>query len=198
MYVCFSNIDFFSFYYFSIRFWNCSDWWYFFVFQLVIINLLEVSMNRFVDICGIVNHQLFNLFSIIDINENQLCHTFRTKYNRKLIETERIIIQYHYVMFFILAQLQVRGLLYWPEAQLKPNTANQGPITKPIWKKHHVMIPLLINQSNIFRDFSLRLSKRLADSDLAVIGLTGIGPIRKISLLDWFCRIGPMKVFILY
>ena len=46
------------------------------------------------------------------------------------------------------------------------------------------MIPLLINQSNIFRDFSLRLSKRLADSDLAVIGLTGIGPIRKISLLD--------------
>jgi hypothetical protein len=31
----------------------------------------------------------------------------------------------------------------------------------------HVMIPLLINQSNISRDFSLRLSKRLADSDLA-------------------------------
>jgi hypothetical protein len=48
------------------------------------------------------------------------------------------------------------------------------------------MIPLLINQSNISRDFSLRLSKRLADSDLAVIGLTGIGPIRKISVLDWF------------
>ena len=37
------------------------------------------------------------------------------------------------------------------------------------------MIPLLINQSNIFRDFSLRMSKRLAGSDLAVIGLTGIG-----------------------
>ena len=40
------------------------------------------------------------------------------------------------------------------------------------------MIPLLINQSNIFRDFSLQLSKRLVDSDLAVIGLTEIGPIR--------------------
>ena len=37
------------------------------------------------------------------------------------------------------------------------------------------MIPLLINQSNIFRDFSLQLSKHLAGSDLAVIGLTGIG-----------------------
>jgi hypothetical protein len=42
----------------------------------------------------------------------------------------------------------------------------------------------------------LRLSKRLVDSDLAVIGMTGIGPIRKISVLDWFLRIGPMKVFI--
>ena len=40
------------------------------------------------------------------------------------------------------------------------------------------MIPLLINQSNIFREFSLRMSKRLAGSDLAVIGLTGIGHIR--------------------
>ena len=29
------------------------------------------------------------------------------------------------------------------------------------------MIPLLINQSNISRDFSLRFSKPLADSDLA-------------------------------
>ena len=48
------------------------------------------------------------------------------------------------------------------------------------------MIPLLINQSNNSRDFSLQLSKSLADSDLAVIGLTGIGPIRKISVLDWF------------
>ena len=37
-----------------------------------------------------------------------------------------------------------------------------------------------INQSNISRDFSLQLSKCLADSDLVVIGLTGIGPIRKI------------------
>ena len=49
------------------------------------------------------------------------------------------------------------------------------------------MIPLLINKSNISRDFSLQLSKCLADSDLVVIGLTGIaGPIRKISVLDWF------------
>ena len=45
------------------------------------------------------------------------------------------------------------------------------------------MITLLINKSNISRNFSLQLSKRLADSDLAVIGLTGIGPIRKISVL---------------
>jgi hypothetical protein len=45
------------------------------------------------------------------------------------------------------------------------------------------MIPLLINQSNISQDFSLQLSKCLADSDLVVIGLTGIGPIRKISVL---------------
>jgi hypothetical protein len=48
------------------------------------------------------------------------------------------------------------------------------------------MIPLLINQSNISRDFSLQLSKYLADSNLDVIGLTGIGPIWKISVLDWF------------
>jgi hypothetical protein len=34
------------------------------------------------------------------------------------------------------------------------------------------MIPLLINQSNISWDFSLQLSKRLAESDLAVIGPT--------------------------
>jgi len=40
-------------------------------------------------------------------------------------------------------------------------------------------MPLLINQSNISRDFSLQLLKRLADSDLAVIWLSGIGPIRK-------------------
>jgi hypothetical protein len=37
----------------------------------------------------------------------------------------------------------------------------------------------------------LQLSKRLADSDLAVIGLTGIGPIRKISGLDWFLPYWP-------
>ena len=48
------------------------------------------------------------------------------------------------------------------------------------------MIPLLINQSNISLDFSLQISKSLVDSDLVVIRLTGIGPIRKISVLDWF------------
>ena len=54
------------------------------------------------------------------------------------------------------------------------------------------MIPLLINQSNISWDFSLQLSKRLAESDLAVIGPT--------ENMYWtgFCHIGPMKVFILY
>ena len=57
------------------------------------------------------------------------------------------------------------------------------------------MIPLLINQSNISRDFSLGLSKRLEDSDLALIGLTGIGPIRKISVLDWFLSYWPNESF---
>ena len=57
------------------------------------------------------------------------------------------------------------------------------------------MIPLLINQSNIFRDFSLRLSKRLAGSDLAVIGLTGIGPIHKIFVLEWFLSYWPNEGF---
>jgi hypothetical protein len=57
------------------------------------------------------------------------------------------------------------------------------------------MIPLLINKSNISRNFSLQLSKRLADSDLAVIGLTGIGPIRKISVLDWFLPYWPNESF---
>ena len=57
------------------------------------------------------------------------------------------------------------------------------------------MIPLLINQSNISRDFSLQLSKRLVDSDLAAIGLTGIGLIRKISVLDWFLPYWPNESF---
>ena len=57
------------------------------------------------------------------------------------------------------------------------------------------MIPLLINQSNISRDFSLQLSKCLADSDLVVLGLTGIGPIRKISVLDWFLPYWPNENF---
>ena len=63
------------------------------------------------------------------------------------------------------------------------------------YEKHHVMIPLLINKSNISRNLSLQLSKRLADSDLAVIGLTGIGPIRKISVLDWFLPYWPNESF---
>ena len=57
------------------------------------------------------------------------------------------------------------------------------------------MIPLLINQFNISRGFSLKLSKCLADSDLVVIGLTGIGPIRKISVLDWFLPYWPNESF---
>ena len=47
----------------------------------------------------------------------------------------------------------------------------------------------------------MQLSKRLTDSDLAVIGLTGIGPIVEYGKYPYwtgFCRIGPMKVFISY
>jgi hypothetical protein len=51
------------------------------------------------------------------------------------------------------------------------------------------------HQSNISRDFSLQLSKRLEDSDLAVIGLTGIGPMRKISVLNWFLSYWPNESF---
>jgi hypothetical protein len=80
------------------------------------------------------------------------------------------------VYVVVMHLLLMRGLLYWPEAQPNANTADRGPITQ--YEKHHINIPLLINQSNISRDFSLRLSKRLEDSDLDVIGLTGIGPIR--------------------
>jgi hypothetical protein len=42
---------------------------------------------------------------------------------------------------------------------------------------------------------ALQLSKCLADSDLVVIGLTGIGPIRKISVLDWFLPYWPNESF---
>ena len=41
----------------------------------------------------------------------------------------------------------------------------------------------------------MNLSKCLADSDLVVIGLTGIGPIRKISVLDWFLPYWPNESF---
>jgi hypothetical protein len=58
-----------------------------------------------------------------------------------------------------------------------------------------VMIHLLINQSNNSLDFSFQLSKCLADSDPAVIGLTGIVPIRKISVLDWFLPYWPNESF---
>ena len=47
-------------------------------------------------------------------------------------------------------------------------------------------------------DFSLQLSKCLADSDLVVIGLTGIGPIRKISVLDWFLPYWHNESFYIY
>jgi hypothetical protein len=53
----------------------------------------------------------------------------------------------------------------------------------------------LINQSNMSREFSLRLSKCLADSDLAVIGPTEIGSIWKISVLDWFLHYWPNESF---
>ena len=49
--------------------------------------------------------------------------------------------------------------------------------------------------TDISRDFSLRLSKRLADSDLAVIGRIEIVPIRKISVLDWFLPYWPNESF---
>jgi hypothetical protein len=60
------------------------------------------------------------------------------------------------------------------------------------------MIPLLIIQSNITQDFSLQLSKCLADSDLVVIGLIGIGPIWKISVLDRFLPHWPNESFLYY
>ena len=63
------------------------------------------------------------------------------------------------------------------------------------YEKNHVTIPLLINKSNISRNFSLQLSKRLANSDLTVIGLTGNGTIRKISVLDWFLPYWPNESF---
>jgi hypothetical protein len=66
------------------------------------------------------------------------------------------------------------------------------------------MIPLLINQFNISRDFSLGLEKHLADSDLAVIGLTGIGPIRYFPYCNIYLSVGfaadpqLLKVFFVY
>jgi hypothetical protein len=41
----------------------------------------------------------------------------------------------------------------------------------------------------------LQLPKCLVVSDLVVIGLTGIGPIRKISVLDWFLPYWPNESF---
>jgi hypothetical protein len=41
----------------------------------------------------------------------------------------------------------------------------------------------------------MQLSKRIADSDLTVIGLTGNGTIRKISVLDWFLPYWPNESF---
>ena len=33
---------------------------------------------------------------------------------------------------FVFAQLQVRGVLYWPKAKPRANTADLGPVTGPI------------------------------------------------------------------
>jgi hypothetical protein len=45
------------------------------------------------------------------------------------------------------------------------------------------------------REFSLRMSIRLSGSYLAVIGLTGIGPIKNISVFDWFLPYWPNESF---
>ena len=94
---------------------------------------------------------------------------------------------------------------YWPSYRSEACCIGPRRSRRPIhqtedlqlgqYEKHHIMIPLLINQSNISQDFSLQLSICLADSDLVVIGLTGIGPIRKISVLDWFLPHWPNERF---
>jgi hypothetical protein len=103
-------------------------------------------------------------------------------------------IQIHWLhLLFIFQCTQLYSIItwcfsYWPSYRSEACCIGLRHSQRPIhqtedlqlgqYEKHHVMIPLLINQSNISRDFSLRLSKRLEDSDLDVIGLTGIGPIR--------------------
>jgi hypothetical protein len=64
------------------------------------------------------------------------------------------------------------GMLYYCTENKSNNkiTEHRAIFQKGQYEKHHVMIPLLINQSNSSRDFSLQLSKCLEDSDLAVIG----------------------------
>jgi hypothetical protein len=52
--------------------------------------------------------------------------------------------------------IRIFSVLYWPSYRSDACCIGQ-------YEKHHVMIPLLINQSNISRDFSLELSKCLAD-----------------------------------
>jgi hypothetical protein len=55
--------------------------------------------------------------------------------------------------------------------------------------KNKILISRCCNrQSCVLNNYATatQLSKCLADSDLVVFGLTGIGPIRKISVLDWF------------
>jgi hypothetical protein len=59
----------------------------------------------------------------------------------------------------------------------------------------YVELDLLNLPRDYINNISLRLSKHLADSDLGVIGRTGIGPIRKISALDWFLSFWPNENF---
>ena len=105
-------------------------------------------------------------------------------------------------IFFVPPKEELEGTLHPQKFGCTPKNEGKRVHVPPHEKtcgyadeKHHVMIPLLINQSNISRDFSLQLSKCLVDSDLAVNGLNGIEPIRKISLLDWFLPYWPNDSF---
>ena len=109
---------------------------------------------------------------------------------------------YNFFNFSVNIRVLLRDVFsYWPSYRFDACCIGLRRSRRPIhqtedqYEKQHGMIPLLINQSNISQDFSLWLSKRLADSDLAVIGLTGIGPIRKISVLDWFLPYWPNEGF---
>ena len=42
------------------------------------------------------------------------------------------VIYDHLSSNFVLAQLQIQGVLYWPEVKPRANTADRGPVTGPI------------------------------------------------------------------